>query len=87
MSIERCRWYVFQQWGFSKAQQTTPFNIAYSRSTFMVNATQADSRGAYGRVGVAQNDYTLTGFYATSLNTSGGTFYAPDAIFWFSTGA
>ena len=52
----------------------------------MVNATQANARDAFGRVGVAQNDYTLTGFYATSLNTSGSVFYAPDAIFWFSTG-
>ena len=72
------------QWGQTHAEQSTPFNIAFPRSVFVVLVAQRNSRYSPATPGVDAKDVSLSGFFGyASADIS--THYQ-DALWWISIG-
>lgn len=76
---------IILQWGQTNADKSTPFNINFPRSVFVVLVAQRNVRYSPAITGVDANDVSLSGFFGYASDGSGGHYR--DALWWISIGA
>lgn len=76
---------IILQWGQTNADKSTPFNINFPRSVFVVLVAQRNVRYSPAVTGVDANDVSLSGFFGYASDGSGGHYR--DALWWISIGA
>ena len=84
MALEYGLQYVSKQWGQTRAERSTPFNIDFPRSVFVVLVAQRNTRYSPATPGVDANDVSLSGFFGYTSNDSGAHYQ--DALWWISIG-
>ena len=72
------------QWGRSRAEMTTTFNIKFYQSVFTVVASQSNIRYSSAVIGVSGGDVSLSGFFGYAGDVYGKHY--EDDFYWISIG-